>query len=74
MLFKSPDDIMLSLQRDLGIRNHGREKESMCMSAYITKDPYNSKSKDLIDKLDPAFVRAMPDETAGVSTSAGNKR
>ena len=45
----------------------------MRVSAYITKDSYDGKRKNLIGKLDTTFIRSMPDETAGMSTGTWNE-
>lgn len=45
----------------------------MRVSAYITKDSYDGKRKDLIGKLDTTFIRSMPDETAGMSAGTWNE-
>ena len=73
VFFKSQDCIILGVQRNLGIRNHGRKKKGMRVSAYIAKDSYDGKRKNLIGKLDTTFIRTMPDETAGMSTGTWNE-
>ena len=45
----------------------------MGMSADFAVHTNNGKGEDPVSKLDAAFIRAMTDETAGVTADTGNK-
>jgi hypothetical protein len=70
--FHGSNSICLNSCGDPGIRNHGGKKECVCMTTGRTKHACNRKDKNMILKLYPAFVRAIENETAGKTASAGD--
>lgn len=57
---------------DLRIRDNGRKKERVGMSAGTAENPGNSEKNDLISHPDSAGVSAVPDQGTGMSTGAGD--
>ncbi len=63
----------MDFQRDLGIRDNRTQKERMGMVAGAAEDACNPERDNLIFQTQFPGITAIPDQTSGVPTSAGNE-
>ena len=71
LCFIALDDRSLNLERDLRIRDNGRKKESMGMSAGITENAGNPKGDNPVCQSDIASITAEPNQASGAAAGTG---
>lgn len=71
LCFIALDDSSLNLERDLRIRDNGRKKESMGMSAGVTENPGNAKGDNPVCQPDIACITAVPNQASGAAAGTG---
>ena len=63
----------LYIQWDLGIRDHGRQKKCMSVTAYCAIDADYSQKDQFILQLDLPFIGTITDQTSRMATGTWDK-
>lgn len=72
LFFITVSDRSLNVERNLGIRNKGRKKDGVSMTACCTENAGNTKEDDVISHPDFTLISAIPDERTRKTTGTGN--
>lgn len=69
--FVALDESSLDLERNLRIRDNGRKKEGMGMSAGVAENTGNAKGDNLFWQPDFACITAVPNQASGAAAGTG---